>query len=294
MRVIPFSRSLVLGLIVYFASVHAAEAKEVELHVKPSLTDTSIFRADSPHTVMYNTDNKSSNLLIFLSGAGGDGQAQPAEFFKTVVAQGYRLIALSYIELPSVSQVCATNVGDPNCAEKLRRKRCFGNDLIGLIPDSPADSIVNRTTKLIEYLAKSDPTAGWGRYVTDGVLKWSMIAFAGQAQGGGMAAFIAKLHPVARVIMFSGGWDTAGTTNSIASWYKNVAETSANRWYATYHVLEPNAKTLCEVYRTLAIPESHILVLHERVPKGTRAHPQGVNNTLYRRQWLRVLGSGNS
>ena len=52
----------------------------------------------------------------------------------------------------------------------------------------------------------------------NGEPKWSEIALAGQSQGGGMSAFIAKDHVVARVIDFSGGWDYSAK-GKIAKWY---------------------------------------------------------------------------
>jgi hypothetical protein len=281
--------AMALALVLVFYTDNA-EGKQVEFHVKPSMTDSSIIRADAPHVIMYNSEAKSSKVLVFLSGT--ESETGPIEFYRTVVSMGYRLIVLSYIDTPTVPHVCTLKEGDPTCAENFRRKRCFGNDLIGLIADTPADSIVNRVTKLLEYLKRTDPQGGWGSYSSSGGLNWSLIAVAGQGQGGGMAAFIAKNHPVARVMMFSGGWDHGGSAGKIASWYKVPGVTSPDRWFATYHFLEADAKTMIEVYRALEIPETNILILHERVPKGRRAHPQIFTNRLYRAQWVRMLGSG--
>jgi len=52
----------------------------------------------------------------------------------------------------------------------------------------------------------------------DGSPRWERIAVAGQSQGGGHAAFIAKARPVARVVMLSGGWDMSAR-GEIADWY---------------------------------------------------------------------------
>jgi hypothetical protein len=208
------------------------------------------------------------------------------------VAQKYRLIALSYIDMPAVAQVCTAARGDPLCAEKFRQKRVFGEDTTALISDTSADSIVNRTTKLLHYLAATDASGGWSQYLHNGLPKWERIAVAGQSQGGGMAAFVAKKFRVPRVILFSGGWDTAGRADSVASWYSQRSATPAELWYGTYHVDEPKAAALAVTYQALQIPSAHVFALSQPVPPGKKAHPQGVSNPVYRPQWILLLGEG--
>jgi hypothetical protein len=169
-----------------------AAAEPVELSVKPSQTDAAIVQGDDPHVVRYESTCKSANLLLFLPGTNGEPSAGPIEFYRTAVAQKYRLISLSYIDTPAVAQVCTAARGDPLCAEKFRQKRVFGEDITALISDTPADSIVNRLTKLLQYLAATDASGGWSQYLYNGRPQWERIAVAGQSQGGGMAAFIAK------------------------------------------------------------------------------------------------------
>jgi hypothetical protein len=63
-----------------------------------------------------------------------------------------------------------------------------------------------------------------------------------------MAAFLAKKRTVARVVMFSGGWDNQGQPGpvrpqDIAGWYSAPSVTPASVWYGSYHADEEPAWT---------------------------------------------------
>ena len=77
-----------------------------------------------------------------------------------------------------------------------------------------------RLTRLLHQLAEQDPAGQWAAYLDGDEPRWSRIVLAGQSQGGGMAAYLAKTRAVAGVMMFSGGWTRmpeatwrAGTAN---------------------------------------------------------------------------------
>lgn len=229
-----------------------------------------------------------------MPGTGGIALKGPKKLFATAVEQGYRVINISYINRPAVAQICrgvnlAKNV---KCTSEFRTKRIFGNNNFSLIADEPQDAIVNRLTKLLVYLSENDKAGNWDAYLEGGKPKWSEIAVSGQSQGGGMAAFIAKKHLVARVVDFSGGWDYA-KKGQIANWYFNKSITPANLWYGTYHTTEPRAKTIKETYEAMEIPEEHIYPFNLVVPEGKKGHSNGVRNIGYKSQWIALLGKGN-
>lgn len=194
-----------------------SQAQTVEMQIKPSVTDPRIQNADEPHVVRYTPTAKQTNLLVFLPGTNGKAAYGPDNFYKTVTDERLRLIALSYVDGQSVSQVCTIRVSDERCAAHFREKRLFGHDVTPLISDEPADAIVNRLTKLLQYLVMTDPKGDWDQYLIGGSPRWNRIIVSGQSQGGGMAAFLAKKFAVAKVLMFSGGWDNGAAPNSIAS-----------------------------------------------------------------------------
>ncbi len=266
----------------------------VVFKVVPSETDPEIKRANTPHYVVYNPSIKQGKILLFMPGTNGIALKGPKDLFMTAVQQGYRVINMSYINTPAVAQICRgkTLEANSNCTKDFRTKRIFGNNTFSLIQDESEDAIVNRLAKLLMYLSEKDKDGNWELYLENGDPKWEEIAVAGQSQGGGMAAFIAKRHLVSRVITFSGGWDFTAK-NEIAEWYSESSVTPVDRWYGTYHKKEPMAKTIDATYRAMNIPESHIYAFDLDVPEGKKAHSNGVRNTGYLKMWIDLLGRGN-
>jgi hypothetical protein len=264
-----------------------------EVFVSPHETDPAITRADKPHYVAYDEQAAGGLLLVFMPGTGGTAQRSP--LLDTAIQQGYRAISLSYPNTPAVAQVCVGS-GDHLCAEKFRQKRVFGSNITSRISDTPADSIVNRLTKLLQYLSVTDANIRWAEYLFDDKPRWNCIVLGGQSQGGGMAAFIAKKHAVGRVITFSGGWDNQGQPGpvrpaDVAAWYSAPAATPAERWFGTYHEQEKNAAVIARTYDALGIPKINVIVFRAPVPKDT-AHGFGSNNPANVAEWRRLLGDG--
>lgn len=267
----------------------------LRFEIEPSATDSRITEADTPHAVMYNPKIEQGNLLLFIPGTNGIATKGPLDFFKTAIEQGYRVINISYINTPAIIQVCRNeNLANcPECAEKFRHYRIYGDNEFSLVDDMPHDAIVNRLTKLLNYLVKYDKLGNWEMYLDENrEPKWDKIALSGQSQGGGMSAYIAKRVLVARVISFSGGWDHANKTE-IATWYFKPSITPADRWFGTYHIAEPRAKIIDETLRAMKVPLNHIYALDLPVPKNKKAHSNGIINTGYKELWIKMLGIGN-
>ena len=181
------------------------------IKVNPSATNTAITNWDTAHIIYYDPTVKNNKLLLWLTGTTGTTNNVPTEFFKTALAQGYRIIALSFISVPAVAQICQGDnlEANSNCAADFRRRRIYGDNDFSLIADQPQDAIIPRLVKLLQYLIKNDAPGNWQEYMTTDKSKpnWKKIAIAGQSQGGGMAQFIAQYENIYKVISFSGGWD---------------------------------------------------------------------------------------
>lgn len=268
------------------------------IDVKPSKTDARIVAFDHDHRVVYDPDADAGKLLVFLVGTSDKPSPGPQAFFRTALAQGYRLVSLSYISYPAVTQVCVGERlrADPDCAAGFRERRLYGDNAFDAIPDQPYDAIVPRLTRLLEYLARTDPEGHWDRYLDGARPDWTRIAVSGQSQGGGMAQYLGKRETLARVLSFSGGWDMA-TPERIASWYAMPAATAPERWYYAYHVMEPAADKLRRIGDALALPEGHVLALDLPLDAKARAsrqpgHGSAIGDAAYRDVWIRMLGSG--
>ena len=250
-----------------------------EIFVKPHETDPAIKLAVEPHYVAYDPQVVGAQLFVFIPGTGGRPGRRP--LLDTAIELGYRVISLSYPNTPAVAQICVGS-GDRLCAAKIRQKRVFGSDETWKIAGTPADSIVNRLARLLQYLAATDKNSRRDEYLSDGEPRWNRIAVGGQSQGGGMASFLAKRRVVARVITFSGGWDNQGQPGpvrpaDVAAWYSTRASTPVGRWFGTYHEQEEHAAAIARTYDALGIPGGNVVVFRTPVPRGT-AHVFGVNN----------------
>jgi hypothetical protein len=241
----------------------APEAGRVVRCIKPSDTDPAIKRYDRVDYVLFNENSGSAaTLLVFLTGTGGEPPA-PIAFLHAATDAGYRVISLDYNDEPAVAVYCPRK--PPACSGDFRRMRIFG-DGISIDPsinNTGAESIVNRLVKLLAYLDRQDPHENWGAYLDNGSPNWSRIALAGQFQGAGMAAYIAKKRAVARAILFSSPWDfvvTSGNVETLAPWLATPAATPPERWFAGYHARENKAKLLAKSFLALRIPPQNMRV----------------------------------
>lgn len=275
---------------------HARAADRVVYTVAPQDTDPAIQRFTQPSLVIFDRGTSpEADLLVFLPGTApspGTGSGIPfahiRNFLDTAADAGYRVIALQYDNNTWVLQRCARNL-DPSCSAKFREKRIFGDDVTDLIDDTPAESIVNRLAKLLQYLDRQHPGEGWGGYLANGKPQWRRIAVAGHSQGAGMAAFIGKRENVARVVLFSGPVDATRTGNDgLAPWITGPSATPPDRWYAMYHAQERKAAMLQRSYEMLGIPHSHVRVANLQPNSPPRSRP---NADLYH---LSVNGDGTT
>jgi acetyl esterase/lipase len=299
------SAAIYLAALASLAGAQAAtdSTELVVYRVAPSDVDPSVRRFNEPHYVVFAaTANANAPLLLFLPGTGGRPQSTSV-FAQAAARQGYRVIGLEYVDEPAVAQLCPRDP-DPNCSEKVRRKRIYGDDVTALIDDHPDEVIVSRLTKLLAALARDHPADGWSRYLEDGHPDWTRIAVSGLSQGAGMAAYIAQRTTVARVVLFSSPWDSYGPRRTLAPWVtRGVGATPADRWYGAYHRREATAELIARSYAALGIPPAHVHVftLEPAVARsGNPYHPSVVANgatprgpdgtPAYLADWRAMLG----
>jgi hypothetical protein len=226
----------------------------------PQETDPAIRRFNDAHYIVFDRSaTPSADLLLFMTGSGAK-PGSVSDFLNIAAAQGYRAVSLSYNDLPAIIAVCPRDP-DPACSAKVRQKRIFGEDVTKWIDDAPAESIVNRLSKLLVKLDHDHPSDGWGQYLDNGAPKWERITVAGHSQGAGMAAFIAQKKLVARVILFSSPWDFFGRERQLAPWMlTGPGATPADLWFGAYHKKENTSALIARAYKALKIPDAHIRV----------------------------------
>ncbi|MBG6108126.1 alpha/beta fold hydrolase [Frigoribacterium sp. CG_9.8] len=222
---------VVLGSSLSFGAIEASSTLP-----KPDRQSTSLisFRLDPPagQILFPNRNNYAQHaaspgaLLLFLPATG----AQPSDyrmFLRTAVASGYNVLGLDYWNRgKSVVNTCG---GDPECYTAVQRNRFDGTVPSAVSNVEPANSILNRLTLALTQLETVDPAGQWGRYLDHGQVDWSRIVLAGHSQGGGESAYIAHLHLVHGVLMFSSPVLT--DDGAPAAWMREPGMTPASRMY---------------------------------------------------------------
>jgi hypothetical protein len=267
--------------------------------ITPSDTDPAIKSYNRlDYVLLGETAKPSANILLYLTGTAGVPPG-PTPFLHVAADAGYRVISLDYNDEPSVAVFCPSK--PPACSGNFRRMRIYG-DGISVNPsinNTSAESIVNRLVKLLAYLAKQNPQEGWGTYLDGGAPNWSRMALAGQSQGAGMSAYIAKGHAVGRVILFSSPWDfvSNGGTRTLAPWIATPSKTPPDRWFGGYHARENEAALLQMSYATLRIPPQNIRIFNgallptsQKDNPGNPFHGEGLTNPVYAEDRAFFLG----
>ena len=255
----------------------------LQYQILPSDTDPGITRFNATNIVFFNrAAGPKAPLVVFLPGTGG--APKYTELLSRVVAYlGYNVIGLEYNSLPYGNQVC-WKVSDPECLAKFREKRTFGTNVTDLIDDTPEESIRTRLVKLLQYLDSHHPEQGWSAYLQDGEPRWDRLVVSGLSQGAGMAAYIAKLKRVERVVLFSSPWDTVQATKQPSPWLYHESKTPMEHWFAEYHARESTVNLIVPAYQALAIPQNHILVFNLDLPPGVKGGENPYHSSTVRLQ----------
>ena len=216
----------------------------------------------------------------------------------------YRVLAIDYHYDPPGTNLCEP--ASPPCFERYRAQKVFGTGKLAGLEVTQSESILHRTEAALSTLARTYPSEGWSAYLRAGAVKWNRITVSGFSQGAGLAAFLAKRVPVARVVLLSSPWDHYDQTGALASWLAEPSATPPDRWWGVYAAGEPQAAWLARAYSALGIPPAQVFVLHGKPRNalaepgtmpyhwsvaGPRFTPQALDGSwLYLLVWRRVLG----
>lgn len=226
--------------------------------ILPSRTDPEIKTFDFPHHVFVDRDimvrqvkNKPAprnELLLWMTGTGGRSRGA-GEFCQLAISQGYHVINLTYpTDIPAT--ICKRDE-DPRSFEEFRLAIIQGGRHKH-ITVSRTDSIENRVTKLLQFLAKSRAREGWGQFIAEeGRVKWEKLVPAGQSQGGGHAFLMAMKHKVARVIATGAPKDWDPKRNASAAWLLGESATPKDRFFTFNHQQDYQGCTPEQQWQTL-------------------------------------------
>ena len=190
--------------------------------------------ASVPHYALRPTGAAPRTLLLFFTGSGGHptgavNTSPSTNVYAAAVSDGDAVLSLSYANMESVGDLCGVH---DDCYFPTRQSIILGqHETNAALEATPDEGIVDRAARALRYLAAGDPAGGWGSFLTSldpaaepaTTLAWSKIIVAGHSQGGGHAAAMGKLFPVARVVQLSSTCDSVGPTP--ATWTNGATGT---------------------------------------------------------------------
>src|SRR6266700_737003 len=164
----PALKSLIFLLVFYaIGPQNLAWAQgEFVLHfVAPQATDPAIDRALDDHPAWLDPTAPTNHELIVLL-PGFDTIPTDMQLVQQEAARlGYHVVGLMYVNNVSLRVACDGSPDPNSCFEDAHFEIVYGN---GLGIDSPIvdvnqpNSIINRLTKVLQYLDANDPTGGVG------------------------------------------------------------------------------------------------------------------------------------
>jgi hypothetical protein len=241
-----------------------AQKKIVFYKIPPHLTDASIDNWLEPHYVAFNQNIKHRpQLFLCLNGSFGK-PGQQKLFLREVVNLGYLAINLNYPNDWTIANLCQ-NSKNLDCHRNKRKAIIYGQDNARKITITTANSLENRLSKLLLFLAKNVSQIPWLNYLNSHQIKWESVIIAGHSQGGGHAALIAKENLVSRVIMLASPADYNQYNHQMASWLSAPQATPSDRFYGFVHAKDPAYAKIIKAWDLLGLSNHGDLINVDRV-----------------------------
>jgi len=245
----------------FFGRAQDASAQEATRAIPAAATDPAIDFAlpDGEHIVWPAPvpERAIQKLFVFLPGAGNNLPRDWELLGAEAARLGYHTIALAYKNDVPLAQRCPgelVNPADPDCAINVRMEIIDGLDHSPFtnVVVTPANSIDNRLTKLLQHLAGAFPTEGWSQFLESGPAatpKWPQITISGHSLGAGEAVLIGMLRPVHRVVAFAGWADARHGWVTLAI----PVPTPSEKFFALIHQRDNFFSRTCYGYEGLGL-----------------------------------------
>ncbi len=194
-------------------------------------------------------------LFVFMPGAGNNLPRDWRLLGAEAARLGYHTIVLAYKNDAPLAQRCpgeSASQSPPDCAINVRLEVIDGVDhsAFANVVVTPANSIDNRLSKLLQHLAALYPGEGWSRFLdASGGPTWAEITISGHSLGAGEAVLIGLLRPVHRVVAFAGWADARHGWVTLAS----PAPTPAEKFFALVHQRDAFFARSCFAYLGLGL-----------------------------------------
>lgn len=214
-------------------SLNVCFAQIKNYYISPDSTYPGIEKIHSGHFVTVNMSNTSGKkLLISIPGTTGPAEAMKS-FDSVAVLEGYHAISIDYPNNRNTATFI--NSTDKAAFNKFRQELDFGTPVSDSVNVDSLNSIVNRITKLVIYLAKTRPEEGWNNFLDHEQIIWERVMLAGHSQGAGHVSYIGHAFKVHKVIMLSGPQDFLSNFDMPAPWLSDPSKTPYSSFYSLLH-----------------------------------------------------------
>lgn len=111
----------------------------------------------------------------------------------------------------------------------------FREDMTSVITISEKDSVESRLDGVLKHLTIVQLDGGWNSFA-DGLWRNdSRVVFAGEGEGGSLAAFWSCRVEAMRVLLFGAPFDRNIVEDSVDAWLSESCATSKDNMFALYH-----------------------------------------------------------
>lgn len=246
-----------------------AESVEIDPNILYQPHDTNVVYDCTPYGCA-----QPDYLFVMLPSAGATGTSYH-KLLSAMADRGLRAIAINYENNDQLLTICGTQ---DHCYDDARRDKVLGSASSTYV-GSVADGLANRLSAALRQL-------GWNDMFDPQTeaLRTERIILAGDGQGAGMAAWIGKHVPLARVCQFAGAWDHISPPASEAptlanwvpaTWLSQPSATPVSQFYGFAYkndILDDSIDFLEQNWRALGMgnrrsifrsPDSQIVVANE-------------------------------
>jgi hypothetical protein len=187
-------------------------------------------------------------LLVFLPATRAVPQDY-TRFLDTAHAAGLSVLGLAYSNLgPSLAKSCGPDMA---CYGDMLANRFDGTRPTRFSEVGAGDGILGRLHDALAYLSTRDPAGDWQRYRDGDGVRWNRLVLAGHSQGGGEAAYIAHLHAVRGVLMFSAPAESLD--GHTADWLSMPSATPTSRFWGLDDQRDMYAPRVVATWRALGV-----------------------------------------
>lgn len=239
----------IAGAIVLACSVSGGSSKGPGEALTPEATNIEIFTV-APHDVDSAVDARAEpevvavghctqprqQLFVWLPGTLGVVSPN-APLINLAARHCMQALGVNYTTATDALDDCRLEKEASACYEAWRLEKIDGIDRTAKIAILPQNSIERRLTMLLRFLAANRPSENWSRFLANDEVRWDLVIIGGVSQGGGQAAMVGKVHPVARVVMVSASADVIDNDSGPPpAWLSEAGATPPDRYYAIAHM----------------------------------------------------------